>query len=85
MKKAKEERGVKMTKTATAARKFREDKKEIIKIVEGLIIDVESATTPDDLAELLSIRALVFRGHSARFDNLFDKLSGAMLDYVHSL
>ena len=74
-----------MTKTATAARKFREDKKEIIKIVNGLINDVESATTPDDLAELLAIRALFFGGHSARIDDLADKLSDAMLDYVRGL
>ena len=74
-----------MTKTAKATRKFREDKKEIILIMEGLINDVELATTPDDLAELLSIRALVFGCPSARIDNLLDKLSDAMLEYVHSL
>lgn len=73
-----------MTKTATSARKFREDKKEIIRRLRVTINAVEDADTLPELEELLILHNLVGVGICERSDNLAAKLASAISDYVHS-
>ena len=66
-----------MTKTEKDARKFREDKKEIINSLTAMIEAIRAASTPATLDD----RA---RARGDRSANLSAKLAGAVLDYVHS-
>ena len=67
-----------MTKTEKSDRKFREDKKEIIKRLSAMIEIVRAASTPAALYDLS-------RARGDRETNLTAKLAGAVLDYVHSI
>ena len=66
-----------MTKTEKDARKFREDKKEIINRLTAMIEAIRAASTPATLDDLA-------RARGDRETNLTAKLAGAVLDYVHS-
>ena len=66
-----------MTKTAKAARKFQEDKNEMIKRLIAMVDAVRAASTPEDLDALV-------RARGDRATNLTAKLAGALCDYVHS-
>ena len=80
-----------MTKTATSARKFREDKKEIIKRLLATINAVRAANTPEALDALVAqniaeaFMAQNIDGESDRATSLTAKLSDAVMDYVQSL
>lgn len=67
-----------MTKTAKAARKFQEDKKEMINRLIAMLDAVRAASTPEDIDDLVLARG-------DRATNLTAKLAGAMCDYVHSI
>lgn len=74
-----------MTKTATAARKFREDKKEIIRRLRVTINAIKDADTLPEIEEFLLLHNLAVRGSDRRSDTLAEKLAGAVMDYVYSI
>ena len=74
-----------MTKTATAARKFREDKKEIIRRLRVTINAIKDADTLPEIEEFLLLHNLAVRGSDRRSDTLAEKLAGTVMDYVYSI